>query len=179
MSMQFTMIITGLDRPQIVNRLAALTHDFGGKWLVSKISRLESQVVGIIKVEVPAEHVVQLKRQLQEFDNLHVQFPETVTPKPTSHNQRLLINIESEDRLGLINDISLTLHNLGASINYIENRRMPVAGLGIVMFLAQFSIDIIDDLSPQQLIKSIQQIDENMRVKLIETNVKRELLGVS
>jgi len=43
--------------------------------------------------------------------------PETVTPKPTSHNQRLLINIESEDRLGSINDICLTLHNLGANIN--------------------------------------------------------------
>lgn len=170
MSTQFTMIITGQDRPQIVNQLAALTHDFGGKWLVSKISRLESHVVGIIKIEVPTEHVVQLKRQLIDFPDLHIEFPEPVTPTSSSQNQHLLINIESEDRLGLVNDISLALHNLGASINYIENKRMPVAGLGAVMFLAQFSIDIIDDLSPQQLVESIQQIDDNMRVELVENS---------
>ena len=170
MSTQFTMIITGQDRPQIVNQLAALTHEFGGKWLISKISRLESQVVGIIKIEAPTEHVVQLKRQLLDFPDLDIQFPETTTPIPASQNQHLLLNIESEDRLGLVNDISLALHNLGASINYIENKRMPVAGLGSVMFLAQFSIDIIDDLSPQQLLESIQQVDENMRVELIESS---------
>ena len=53
MSIQLTITIAGQDHPQLINQLAAKTHELGGKWLVSKISRLDKQVAGIIKIEVP------------------------------------------------------------------------------------------------------------------------------
>ena len=52
MNTQFMATIAGEDRPDLLKILAAKTHALEGRWLNSKISRLEGQIAGIIKIDI-------------------------------------------------------------------------------------------------------------------------------
>ena len=52
----FIVSFTGNATPQTIKQLASITHDHGGKWLVSKVNFLEELVAGVIKVEIPQEN---------------------------------------------------------------------------------------------------------------------------
>ena len=46
--------LTGPYQPGVMNRLAALTHQFQGKWLSNKMAHLEGRFAAIIKIELPS-----------------------------------------------------------------------------------------------------------------------------
>ncbi|PSW06606.1 glycine cleavage system protein R [Photobacterium lipolyticum] len=167
MNTQFTITIAGQDYPQLVNQLAATTNKLGGKWLVSKISRLDQQLVGIIKIEIPAASADQLKQEFNALKELHVRIVENTKPIPPSKREQVTLKVESNDRLGIVNDITHTLDNIGIDITQIENHRVALADLGRTVFFAELSLDMPSEISIEQLVEAVQQVEENMRVEVI------------
>ncbi|MGF1757116.1 transcriptional regulator [Photobacterium sagamiensis] len=167
MNTQFTITIAGQDHPQLVNQLAATTNNLGGKWLDSKISRLDHQLVGIIKIEIPAASADQLKQEFNALKELHVRIVESDMPTTPSKFEQITLKIESNDRLGIVNDITHILDNIGIDIIQIENHRIALADLGRTVFSARLAVDVPTEVSIEQLVEAVQQVDENMRVEVI------------
>ncbi|MDX1303618.1 glycine cleavage system protein R [Photobacterium sp.] len=167
MNTQFTITIAGQDHPQLVSQLAATTHKLGGKWLVSKISRLDQQLVGIIKIEIPVASADQLKQELKALKEFHVRIVENTEPASQSKREQITLKVESTDRLGIVNDISHILDNIGINIIQIENHRVALADLGRTVFFAELAVDMPAEVSIEQLVEAVQQVEENMRVEVI------------
>ncbi|AJR07879.1 transcriptional regulator [Photobacterium gaetbulicola] len=168
MNTQLTVTLAGQDHPQLINKLAAKTHELGGKWLISKINRLDNQVVGILKIDIPAQAVSQLKELFQSQQELDVRVIEArhVGDIKTDH---LTLKVESSDRPGIVNDITRILDNIGIGIVKIENHRIGVPDLGQALFFAELQVDVPTEVDTEQLLEALQQVDEGLRVKVLET----------
>jgi len=167
MNTQFTITIAGQDHPQLVNQLAAATHDLGGKWVRSKITRLDQQVVGIIKIDIPTAAAEQLKLEFNSQKGLQIRIIDSDESSTTGARQQIKLKVESGDRLGLIKDITHTLEDIDIKIIQIENHRVAVPEFGELMFFAELDLDIPTGVNIEQLVNSVEQIETNMRVHLV------------
>src|SRR3954463_11674159 len=68
------MTVIGVDRPGLVQMVAARVADHGGNWLESRMCRLGGQFAGILRVEVASERRDELLNSLRtlEVDGLRV-----------------------------------------------------------------------------------------------------------
>ena len=167
MNTHFTITIAGQDHPQLVNQLAATTNNLGGKWLDSRISRLDQQLVGIIKIEIPEASADQLKQEFNALKALHVRIVDNTKLTTPSKREQITLKVESDDRLGIVNDITHILDNIGIDIIHIENHRIALADLGRTVFSAQLALEVPTEVSLEQLVEAVQQVEENMRVEVI------------
>lgn len=168
MNTQLTITIAGEDHPQLINQLAAKTHQLGGKWLISKIHRLDHQIVGIIKVDIPNETASQLKLEFTRITELNARIIETPLPMPLGKFEPLKLRVESSDRAGIINDITNILDDIGVEIVNIENRRLGVADLGQALFFAELMVNVPAEVNVEQLLEAVSQVDEELRVSVVE-----------
>jgi len=167
MNAQFTITIAGQDHPQLVNQLAAATHNLGGKWIRSKITRLDKQVVGIIKIDIPTTAAEQLKQEFNAHEGLQIRIIDTDESSVASARQQIKLKIESGDRLGLVKDITHTLEDIDIKIIQIENHRVAVPEFGELMFFAELALDVPTEVNIEQLLDSVEQIETNMRVAVV------------
>lgn len=168
MNTQLTVTLAGQDHPQLINKLAAKTHELGGKWLISKINRLDNQVVGILKIDIPAQSVSQLRELFQSQQELDIRVIEAQEAGEIK-TDHLTLKVESSDRPGIVNDITRILDNIGIGIVKIENHRIGVPDLGQALFFAELQVDVPTEVDTEQLLEALQQIDDGLRVKVLET----------
>ncbi len=168
MNSHLTITLAGKDHPQLINQLAAKTHELGGKWLVSKISRLDQQLVGIIKVEIPDTFAEQLESEFNKLSDFYVNIVKSDQPQAFVKIEHVTLKVESSDRPGIVNDITNILHDIGINIDRIENHRIGVPDLGKTLFFAELSIDVPSQTNLEQLIESVQQVEGDMRVEVVD-----------
>ncbi|UTV28462.1 glycine cleavage system protein R [Photobacterium atrarenae] len=167
MNVQLTITIAGPDRPQLINQLAAQSHELGGKWLVSKINRLDNQIVGLLKVDIPEASVAKLKEAFSRYPELQPRVLQLPQPVPSVDLVPHKLKIEADDRAGIVNDITHILDDLGAEIVHIENHRVGLPELGKTLFFAEMEIEAPRELNLEQMQEALQQAEEQMRVHLI------------
>ncbi|MGF1682559.1 glycine cleavage system protein R [Photobacterium minamisatsumaniensis] len=167
MSTQLTVTLAGQDHPQLINQLAAKTHELGGKWLVSKINRLDFQVVGILKIDIPSESVESLRQAFAEQQDLNVRIVENPQSLEPIKTDLLTLKVESSDRPGIVHDITQILDDIGIAIIKIENHRIGVPDLGQTLFFAELTVDVPHSLNTEQLIDAVQQVEDGMRVNIV------------
>lgn len=168
MNTQLTITIAGQDHPQLINQLAAKTHELGGKWLVSKINRLDNQIVGLIKVDIPAETVAMLKQAFTGLTDLNVRIIDSPQPVSKGTVEPLKLKVESSDRPGIVNDITNILDDIGIDIVKIENYRVGVPDLGQALFFAELMVEVPSEVNVEQLLEAVQQVEVGMRVSVVE-----------
>lgn len=168
MNIQLTITIAGQDHPQLINQLAAKTHELGGKWLVSKINRLDNQIVGLIKVDIPAETVAMLKQEFNRFTDLNPRIIEAPQAAPPGKVEQIKLKIESNDRPGIVNDITNILDDIGIDIIKIENYRLGVPDLGQTLFFAELMVGVPSGVNVEQMLEAVQQVEDGMRVNVVE-----------
>ncbi|MGF1687672.1 transcriptional regulator [Photobacterium japonica] len=168
MNTQLTITLAGDDHPQLINVLAAKTHALGGKWLISKINRLDNQVVGIIKIDIPTTAVSELKQVFMAQPSLDVRVLDTPSLVEAIPTHPVTLKIKANDRSGLVHDLSRILDEIGIGIVKIENHRIGVLDVGKALFFAELQINVPEDIDLDQLLDALQQVDEGMVVKVLE-----------
>lgn len=168
MNTLLTVTLAGEDHPQLINTLAAKTHELGGKWLVSKINRLDNQVVGILKIDLPTEAVPALKQAFASQSMLDVRVIEALTAQAQIKTDHVMMKVESADRPGLVHDLTHILDNIGIGIVKMENHRIGVQDIGKTLFFAELHLDVPVDIDTEQLVEALQQVEEGMRVSILE-----------
>ncbi|WP_087016229.1 glycine cleavage system protein R [Thaumasiovibrio subtropicus] len=162
MNTEFTITIAGHDRPNLMNQLAATTHSLGGKWLVSKLNRLDNQIAGIIRIDVPNQSAVQLKAALSEITECHVRIIDDLEPLSSSV-QKVSLSVESQDRPGLVHDLTQRLDDLGVHTLAMENTRIGVPDAGKTVFMANLDVEVPVEMEIEQLLNSVETIDPNLK----------------
>ncbi|MEF1229224.1 ACT domain-containing protein, partial [Vibrio fortis] len=105
MNSTFIVNFIGKASPATIKQLAAVTHENGGKWLISKVNFIEDQVAGVIKIELPAINESTVKEAFSANIDLTVQFvyaDHSPQVQDTIHHLRL----DSNDRAGIVNEVT-------------------------------------------------------------------------
>ncbi|WP_413111817.1 glycine cleavage system protein R [Thaumasiovibrio sp. DFM-14] len=166
MNKQFTITIAGNDKAKQLNALAAITHQHGGKWIKSKISRLDEQIVGIIRIDVPEQSYDSLQNKLLTETECHVRVIDSAAITPEQSTPATL-KIESRDRPGIIHDLTQALDDFGVQLHTMENHRICVPDAGQMVFFAELALDIPQSLDKEQLIRMIEEVEPDLKAELV------------
>src|SRR5947207_216502 len=106
------MTVIGVDRPGLVQMVAARVADHGGNWLESRMCHLGGQFAGILRVEVAPERRDELVAALRtlEADGLRVMIHaedgiEAVDRAQGARGALAWIEIVGNDRPGILRSV--------------------------------------------------------------------------
>ncbi len=140
MDTQFVATVFGPERSGIMQTLADETHRLGGKWLDSRLSQLDGQFIGLIKIDIPQENEQQLKSFFQSQQDINSQFNDV--SNVSAHTRSLTVHFDAQDRAGLVSEISNLFRKLGIDVDAMEAHRVAVNELGGNMFTSQFELRV-------------------------------------
>ncbi len=166
MNSVFIVSFIGKASPTTIKQLAAITHENGGKWLISKVNFIEEQVAAVIKVELPKQNETLVKEAFSAHPELVVQFVDTdltANKSDTIHQLR----VDSNDRAGIVNEITHVLDNQGISILDMDCQRVFIAGGGGVsssLFTANLAIKLPGEVDIEDVANELESLSEDTRV---------------
>ena len=142
-----------------------MTHEEGGKWLVSKINYLDTHISAVIKIEVPTAH----KRAVQDYfasqDNLLVTFTDAL--ETIIESQHTQLKVDAEDRAGIVNDISNILQKESVELIDMDSHRIGVPANGSSVFTATLSLKLPLSTNINDLAAEIEALSNDMVVTII------------
>ncbi|NVD06761.1 transcriptional regulator [Vibrio sp. JPW-9-11-11] len=170
MNNTFIATFVGRATPATIKQLAAITHENGGKWLISKVNFIEDQVAAVIKIELPASNIDIVKEAFSAHPDLTVQFTDSDT---AAHNADTIyqLRLDANDRAGIVNEITHVLDGQGINILDMDCQRVFIAGGGGVsssLFTASLAIRIPEQVDINDVANELESLSEDTRV-LVES----------
>ncbi len=168
MNSTFIVNFVGTASPSTIKRLSAITHENGGKWLISKVNFIENQVAAVIKVELPKHNEQTVREAFETQDGLLVQIIDSDS-KTHNPDQVFQVRLDSNDRAGIVNEITHVLDNQGINILDMDCQRVFIAGGGGVsssLFTANMAIRIPVDIDIKDVTHELESLSEDTRVIL-------------
>lgn len=162
----FIANISGHATPQTLQHLAHVTHEHGGSWIISKINYLDDQVAGLIKVQCPEDSLDSIQTAFDEAPGLQAQFVQSQENKH-SEDDVYELRFDSQERSGLIQEITHILERESAHILSIDTQRLFLAGkegINANLFTSQFSITIPEQTNIKDVIAELEAITHGTRV---------------
>jgi glycine cleavage system regulatory protein len=168
MNSTFIVNFVGKASPSTIKQLAATTHDNDGKWLISKVNFIESQVAAVIKIELPEENEEFVKNAFREIPDLLVQF---IASDSASHDKDEIyqLRLDANDRAGVVNEITQVLDGQGINILDMDCQRVFIASGGGVsnsLFTANLAIRLPGEVDIEDVTKELESLSEDTRVIL-------------
>ncbi|RTZ16748.1 transcriptional regulator [Vibrio aquaticus] len=166
MNSTFIVNFVGKANPATIKQLAAVTHENDGKWLISKINFIESQVAAVIKIELPEKNAALVKESFTQHPDLLVQITDS---DAHSHSAETIyqVRLDSSDRAGIVNEITHALDGQGISILDMDCQRVFIAGGGGVsssLFTANIAMRLPRELLIDDVAKELEALSEDTRV---------------
>ncbi|MGD8112237.1 glycine cleavage system protein R [Vibrio sp. TRT 21S02] len=168
MNSTFIVNFVGKATPATIKQLAATTHENDGKWLISKVNFIEDQVAAVIKIELPQDNEETVKEAFRNQPELLVQF---VDSDLHGHHEDTIyqLRLDSNDRAGIVNEITHVLDGQGISILDMDCQRVFIAGGGGVsssLFTANMAIKLPSEVDIQDVANELESLSEDTRVML-------------
>ncbi|WP_047042548.1 glycine cleavage system protein R [Vibrio mexicanus] len=166
MNSTFIVNFVGKATPATIKKLATVTHDNGGKWLISKVNFIENQVAAVIKVELPKQNEEVVKRAFHNHPELLVQIVDT---DPFSHATDTIyqLRLDSNDRSGIVNEITHVLDGQGIHILDMDCQRVFIAGgggVGSSLFTANMAVKLPSKVNISDVADELEALSEDTRV---------------
>jgi glycine cleavage system regulatory protein len=164
------MTVLGPDRPGHVEAIASLVTAHGGNWLESRMARLASQFAGIVHVEIPEDAVQTLSAELAKLrDRGLTVIVEKERAAEATSRRTLRIDLEGQDRPGIVKEISAVLARLGCSVDELETERRSAPMSGEALFLARAEVHLPEDVTAATVRKAIESLATDLMVDVALT----------
>ena len=126
------LTVIGADKPGLVETLSRTVAAHQANWEESRMARLAGQFAGILHLTVPHANHEALVRALEDLEREGLQVVATAADGPSAPDATWLVNVEvvSDDRAGVIRDISRALSELGVNVEELSSEvsSAPMAG---------------------------------------------------
>ncbi|MGL4829793.1 MAG: glycine cleavage system protein R [Vibrio sp.] len=166
MTSTFIVNFVGKATPTTIKQLAAVTHDNGGKWLISKVNFIEDRVAAVIKIELPQENASAVKEVFHSYPGLLVEIVDAdqhIHASDTVYQLRL----DANDRAGIVNEITHLLDGQGISILDMDCQRVFIAGGGGIsssLFTASVAMRLPINTEIDDVVKELEALSADTRV---------------
>jgi glycine cleavage system regulatory protein len=166
--MQVSLVLTviGPDRPGLVERLAQIVARHGGNWLESRMAHLEGQFAGLLRVQLPATGVEELRGALLDLedDGIRIVLSESAAPTGESTAPRVSLELVGHDRPGIVREISAALAVRGINVEEFESRCTSAPMSGEALFHARAQLRVPDGQTLEEVRTTLEKIANELMV---------------
>ncbi len=163
---QYVMTIKGQDQSGILEKLTKLIDDNQGNWLDAHIAQLAGKVAGLVIVDIPEDNSQFFEQSAREFPLADVRLELSKVANKDKHDHVVTrIGLISNDRPGIVRDITQHLSSLGVHINKLHSDCYPAPMAGHNIFAMQAEIELPEDCSEERLRNSLEGIADDLLVE--------------
>jgi glycine cleavage system regulatory protein len=162
------MTIIGADRPGLVQLVAGRVADHGGNWLESRMCHLGGQFAGLVRVEVPAERVAELRQALQqlEAEGLRLTVDAGDSPAPVAHGVVANLELVGHDRPGILRTITSVLAAHGVNVEELSSECVSAPMGGGNLFQARVRVLVPATVKVETVRAELEKIAADLMVDL-------------
>lgn len=181
------LTVLGIDRPGLVDELAATVERHGGNWERSRMAHLGRRFAGIVEVTVPDTAVASFDADLVELratTGLHVTSERTDDdpssgdgpasgddphPRPgdvSDGGSRLVVELVGTDRPGLVHAVAGALADVGANIEELETATTEAPMAGGTLFEARATVTLPVGVGDDDVRRRLEAIADRLMVDI-------------
>ena len=168
MHVSLVLTVIGPDRPGLVELLAHTVAEHEANWLESRMSHLEGQFVGLLRVSVATDRTESLSKALAELEAMGLRVMTRASegpPLPPSHRS-LRLELVGQDRPGIIRDLSRALAARRVNVEELLTSCSSAPMSGEVLFEAKADLRVPHDVSLDELREALETIATELMVDL-------------
>ena len=159
--------LIGLDRPGLVEALAAVVAQHGGNWLEARLAHLAGQFAGIVRINVAEEQVAALQTALARLESSGLRVvAETGTSAPSTAGRLMEVELLGLDRPGLVREVSHILARRQVNVEDLATEVYSAPMTGDAMFRARARVTVPVDVDAQELRASLQRLARDLMVDI-------------
>jgi len=168
---QYVITLKGDDQPGILEKLTKIIDDHKGNWLDAHVAQLCGKVAGLVIVDIPQGETEFFEESIHHFPVGEVNL-ELTQVQPTEKDEHIVtrIGLISNDRPGIVRDISQHLSSLGIHINKLHSDCYPAPMSGGNIFAMQAEIVLPENCDEDNLRNSLEGIADDLLVEFTVTS---------
>jgi glycine cleavage system regulatory protein len=166
---QLVLTIIGPDRSGLVDELSTVVLAHHGNWLASNLSHLCGHFAGILQLEVAEEYLSELEHAIHAIPDLEVKI-EAGEEQVNDTNKQLNFVITSNDRPGIVQELSSVLRHKGASILHFTSKQQSAPNWGVPLFSAEATVLLPSGLSQDEVVNALEAITADLIVDVEQQN---------
>jgi glycine cleavage system regulatory protein len=162
------LTLLGTDRPGLVEHVADTVARLGGNWLESRMAHLGGKFAGILRVQVPAEHLAQLVTAVEQLsrDDLRVVVETNAAATPQPSERVLELECVGLDRPGIVRDITRVLVDSAANVEEIGTDCSSAPMSGETLFRARIRATVPESTDLGRLRAGLERVASDLMVEL-------------
>ena len=168
MTDSLVFMVTGDDRPGVVEEMAevAATHD--ANWLESEITRVAGKVAGIIQVEVPKGQSNALVDAMKGLNSkgLNVVVDRRSGEEPHHDERQIAIEVSGPDQPGIVLKISRILGKSRLNIDDFHHQRLEVTSGSRRMFRADIRVSMPKHFDSREIERALNLMADSLHLEL-------------
>ena len=138
----------------------------GGNWVESRMAHLEGQFAGLLRVQLPATGVEELRGALLDLedDGIRILLSESAAPTGESTAPRVSLELVGHDRPGIVREISAALAVRGINVEEFESRCTSAPMSGEALFHARAQLRVPDGQTLEEVRTTLEKIANELMV---------------
>lgn len=174
MSETLVLTVIGNDRPGLVEQLATTIAANQGNWLESSMAHLAGKFAGIVRIDVPADHVDALKAALATLDGLRVTAENAGNPATAEGHRRLKLSLVGHDRIGIVREVSQVLARHAVNVEELNTHTASAPMSADILFHASAELTGAAALDALALIADLERLSNDLMVDIqLDESIRR------
>lgn len=162
-SIVITMV--GNDKPGLIDSIATLINEAQGNWQASSFAHMAGHFAGFAEVLISEENEQALLKRLSAHPDLTITSSEGIKSTGPAL-KRASIEIEGNDRVGIVRELSSVLHQFDLNIMQFDSSCESAANWGNQVFKAKTSVELPESLDIDELKDALEALSDDLMVDI-------------
>jgi glycine cleavage system regulatory protein len=152
------------DRPGIVKVLSDLISKHKANWQESSLHHISGVFAGVIDIAVVPESSAALSSELADLADFKMQI-EQVQPNDSVPETLLVLELTANDRAGIIQEISSTIHHHGGNLLKLVSTQESAPHAGHELFKAKITLST-NEKTIESMIDALENLADDLMVDI-------------
>jgi glycine cleavage system regulatory protein len=164
---QLVLTLIGLDRPGLVETIAAEVARHNGNWEESRMARLAGHFAGLLRVSVPADAAQPLTDALSRLASSGLKLVvEPALAVPGGPGRSLRLELVGNDREGIVRDLARVLSRRNVNVEELHTSCEAAPMAGGTLFRASALVRVPSDVPLDDLRAALESLADDLMVEL-------------
>ncbi|HMI94387.1 MAG TPA: ACT domain-containing protein [Polyangiales bacterium] len=165
---QLVLTLIGLDRPGLVETIAAEVARHHGNWEESRMARLSGHFAGLLRVSVPSDEAQPLADALSQLTSagLKLVVEPVDAPVPSGQGRSLRLELVGNDRPGIVRDLARVLSRRHVNVEELHTNCEAAPMAGGMLFRASALVRVPGEVALDELRTALESLADDLMVEL-------------
>lgn len=152
------------DKPGLVDTLSNIVSTHKGNWQSSSMHQMSGFFAGIIEIAIDDQQLAALTTELNALSEIDC-IIKVAQDEVSSQSANLVLELTANDRAGIVQEISSTIHQQGGNLLKLVSTQEAAAHSGHELFKAKATI-IANDQQADALIDALENLADDLMVDI-------------